>query len=123
MDWVAGKKDWREFYRLKEGLGLGTAYYSAKANNTELAEELAKQPVPKNAGPPEVDAEGFDPLMYRLAAIEDRLIVLAAQQSGDGKQPAFTPRPVFAVEKIRKRESKKRIRKMISQLVPDQPQP
>lgn len=79
---------------------------------------MAKQPRDPNEGNEPPESEGFGPLEYRLASIEDRLIVLAHIQ-GDGKQhPTFVKRPEFLVEKLRRQASKKRVRKLIAQLTP-----
>ena len=121
MDWIAGKKDWRQFYRFKQRLGMGTAYFAAKANDPELAKELAKQPrnVNSEAKPPSV--EGWTPMMDRLANIEDRLIILSGAFSGDENfNPTFVKRPEYEHEKIRKAESRKNTRRIMAQLLPHQ---
>lgn len=120
MDWIAGKKDWRQFYRFKERLGMGTAYFAAKANDPELAKELAKQPRKVGSEASEPPAEGWTPLMDRLANIEDRLIILSGSFSGGDFNPTFTARPVYEVERIRRAESKRKVRKIMAQLVPHQ---
>lgn len=117
MDWMAGKKDWREFYRFKESFGVGTHYFSAKLNDPEIAEELAKQK--KKTGPPPPPApEGFGPLRHDLADIKDLISMLAAGMSGGGQTTVLTPRPQFEYEKIRERISKKKINRMLGMLLP-----
>lgn len=118
MDWVAGKKDWREFYRLRAHLGQGTHYHSALINDPEVAEALAELPENRDQAPPA--SEGWTPLMERLASIEDRLAMLhAATVGAKGHQVVLVPRPVYEFEKLRSRRGKLRSRIMQAQLLPD----
>lgn len=117
MDWVAGLRDWREFYRIKEHLGQGTHYHSALINDPEVAEALAGLPENKNDAPPA--AEGWTPLMERLASMEDRITMLhAATVGAKGHQVVLVPRPVYEFETIRSRRGKLKSRIMQSQLLP-----
>lgn len=113
LDWVAGKYDWREFWRLKEGLKEGTEYFAAKLNDPEVAAEIAKQPRGKPSPPP---LEGWTVLRADLADIKDHLTILASSMGGG--TPTMTMRPVYEHERIREKQSSKRIRNMASKLIP-----
>ena len=116
MDWVAGRRDWREFYRIRARLREGSDYHAAVINDPEIAEALAEMPVSTDQAPP--PAEGWTPLMERLASIEDRLVLLHAAHVGS-KHVSGVPRPVYVYQTIRDHRGKIASRKMQSQLLPD----
>lgn len=118
MDWVAGRKDWRSFYRWKDRLGPGTKFHAAVMNDPDVAEELARQPVPRGSSNATPDPADWDRWSEAFARLEDRLAVVAASNSGGEVQ--LVPRPVYLVDKIRRRESQKRLRKIVSQLIPSE---
>lgn len=123
LDWVAGKYDWREFYRLKQGLGQGTRFFSAVANDPMVAEELLAKPKEKreNTGPVAPPAEGWFPWKDDLADIKDSLTAVRGALTGaQAHQMHWTPRPIYLVEKMRSEAGRKKARKMTAQLLPDQ---
>jgi hypothetical protein len=88
-----------------EHLPRTSAYHSAIAEDEELATELAKLPEQKPS-PPRL-AE-FSPELQALAEIRDLLATLInVQIARAGKRPSKVkpyPRPISAVERIRKRQ-------------------
>lgn len=124
MDWIEGKKDWREFYRLKSRLGMGTEYFSAVVNDPEIAQVMADQleaDPERRKGPTNPPAAGWFPWKDDMADIKDHLIALRAVTAGaKSHEVQFTKRPVFEVERIRRQKAVKRLRKATSMLLPHQ---
>lgn len=112
LDWVAGDRDWRQFYRFVDGLRnlRGTEYHAAWANSPEVAEELSKQPLPTKQEPSLV---GYDTLTEHLTNIEDLLIALGHAQGGSSTPPRFNPRPEYLHEKIRARRNSELLHKNV----------
>lgn len=127
MDWIAGKKDWREFYRFKARLGQGTEYFAAVVNDPVIAQQMAdemdanrfnEKPAKGSKTPP---VAGWFPWRDELADLKDHLIALRAAQTGaKPHEIQFTPRPVYLVEEIRRAKARKRLRKATSLLLPHQ---
>ncbi len=122
MDWFDFSKglSWLEFYRFKQRLGAmpGTAYHSALMRDPELAQVLADEERSRKRGPSKGPSpEGFDPLMHKLTDLEDRLIAVAASFGG-GENIQWSPRPKFLFEELADRASRKKARKLVSQLLP-----
>lgn len=115
-DWVAGRRDWREFYRIRARLREGSDYHAAVINDPEIAEALAEMPENTESAPP--PAEGWTPMMERLASIEDRLVLLHAATVG-AKHVSGVQRPVYTYQLIRDRRGKLKSRVMQSQLLPN----
>lgn len=119
MDWIAGKKDWREFYRFRARLGLGSAYFSALANDPELAAIMAERLKDRPTTPQPPSAEGWNPLRDDLADIKDHLTALRGAFTGaKSNELTFTARPKFEIEKIRRRKAVKKLRKAQKLLLP-----
>lgn len=119
MDWIAGEKDWREFYRFKQRFGLGTAYFNAVANDPEIAQLMAEQLGGAPKTPPNPSAEGWHPVRDDLADIKDHLVALRGCMTGaKAHELSFTRRPEFEVERIRRRKAVKKLRKAQAQLLP-----
>lgn len=119
MDWFTFSKDWRELYRLKQRLGVGSALHSAMSNDPDVAQQIADyQRANRGVKSKYPAAEGFDALMHKLTDVEDRLIVVAHSFGGDGSGIQWTPRPRFLSDDIADYESKKKSRKLQAMLVP-----
>jgi hypothetical protein len=104
MDWIEGKKDWREFYRLKAHLGRGTKYWAARLSDPQVIEMLAAEPEKRGRGGSTPDLEGWTPLMEALADIKDHLIaVRVAHTRSDPHSVQWSPRPVSPVAEMRDR--------------------
>lgn len=122
MDWIAGKRDWRQFWRFKDQLGPGSRYLSKLLMDPELAEEWAKQPIPVATSP---SMAGWTPLISKLTDLEDQLIALRASFSAEGAaEVKFVERPVplyvQARERLRKNISREKRHMALSQLLPGQ---
>ena len=102
-----------------EHLPRTSAYHTAIAEDEELAEELARLPEQKS-GPPRL--QEFSPEVQVLAEVRDLLATLInVQIARAGKKPSKVkpyPRPVSAVEQIRKRQRYQRHKLLVSQLLP-----
>lgn len=119
MDWIARKRDWRQFYRFKNQLGVGSAYWSAQMMNPELAAILAELPTPTPRTTPPM--RGFTPLMHALTDVKDQLIALrGAMSQARPNEISFSPRPVSKAEEMKKERSRAKRRVMLSQLLPHQ---
>lgn len=115
MDWFEGKRDWREFYRLKQGFVRGSETHTAMADDPEVAQEIAEynrkhRPKP---GPP--SPIGFN---HDLADIKDHLIAIAFSNSDGKTSPTWTPRPEYESDRIQARMSKANSRRIQAMLVP-----
>lgn len=118
LDWVRGLRDWREFYRIKSRLGQGTAYFSAVANDPEVAELLAEQPEERGGSytPP---AEGWTPLVNWMATLDDRLLMIQASVVGaKAHEYTLNPRPEYEVDRVRRKKAVRKLRKVQQQLLP-----
>ena len=110
MDWIARKKDWRQFYRFKDQLGLGTAYYSELLLDEELAAQAIEKRSPRN--PP---LRGYTPLLHRLTDIADIMLKHAvAQGGGDPNRVDGIPRPLTARDKIRDRRRQQKLDRIVA---------
>lgn len=97
MDWVARKRDWRQFVRFKAWLGRqpGSAYYARLMLDPAVAEAMEK--LPKATNPP---LRGFTPLLARLTDIGDILLKAAAANGGGDPNKARLPRPLTAADTL-----------------------
>lgn len=118
MDWIDGKRDWREFYRLREGLKRGTETHTAMANDPEFAEATAKE-IRKSRGGKSapLSPAGWDDFMHKLADIEDRLIVVSSSFGG-GSNVQFTERPKYLAQELAEQMSRKASRTLAAGLLP-----
>lgn len=117
MDWFEHKRDWREFFRLKQRFGQGSATHTAYANDPEIAAETADWMRKNKDKRTEINPEGFDAVMHKLCDLEDRLSAVAASFGGGDVTP--TRRPVYLAQKLKTEKSRSNTRKRIAQLVPD----
>ena len=102
MDWVEGKRDWREFYRWKGRLGRGTEYWASRLSDPDVVEMLAAEPEPRGSGRSTPSLAGWTPLMEALTDIKDHLIALRlAHTGGDPLSAQWAPRPVSPVAALR----------------------
>lgn len=116
MEWFEKKRDWRELYRLRQGLGVGTEWHTAMANDPDVALEIARHQrdhPPKSSKPSPV---GFDPIMHKLTDLDDRLQIVAASFGGGNFTPA--PRPEYESDRAARYLSKKNSRRIQAMLVP-----
>lgn len=122
MEWFEGSRDWREFYRLKQGFGPGTATYTALMNDPEIARELAVQRraarKSDKSGRPRVPAEGFDRYVSEFTDLKDMIAAVAS--SFGGGTPTFSPRPRYLVDDIEEQISRQKSRSLIAELIPDE---
>lgn len=91
MDWIARRKDWRQFFRFERKLAriTGGAYNSALLLDPVLAEATAKLPKAKN--PP---LHGFTRQMHLLTDIGDLIL----KQIAKDPETAALPRPLTATD-------------------------
>ncbi|GAA4399654.1 hypothetical protein GCM10023147_37340 [Tsukamurella soli] len=97
MDWMAGKKDWREFYRFKDRLGPGTDYYAAMLDDPDTVEAMLKLPPAKPGAPALRDWNWLRETLTQMTE------VIAA--SGGAK--VKLPRPESEVERRRSERSRR----------------
>lgn len=90
-DWLRGERNWLDLWDLLDGLPQGSRYRSAQLHEPAVIERLAQMPDPTNEDFP---LEGFDPLMSRLANLEDlltQLIYATARADATGAPTAARP--------------------------------
>lgn len=119
MDWFEHKRDWREFYRLKQAFGVGSHTHAAMSMDPEIAEQAAEW-ARKNRnkkGGVEIPLQGFDRYMHKLTDLQDTLTALISVQGGGDFRPA--PRPVPLAQKLASEKSRARARSRAMQLVPN----
>ena len=96
-----------------------SAYHTAIAEDEDLAEQLAGMPDQK-PGPPRL-AE-FSPEVQVLAEVRDLVATLInVQIARAGKKPSKVkpyPRPVSAVEQVRRRERYRKHTSLVAHLIP-----
>lgn len=88
---MCGERDWQDLWDLKDELGQGSRYQSAKLQEPDTIDRLASLPDSDAAAVP---LEGFDPLIARLANIEDwlaRLVFVTAHADPTGAPSALRP--------------------------------
>lgn len=124
-DWLRGERDWRQFYRFRQRLPQGGAYWAKKFGDRDLAQELwdalpADKRKPTPAGPP--DLFGWSSIAEALADIKDQLILVRVASTGSGSDSVkFTKRPVPAFEKLRREYKTGKLGNALSQLLPHDP--
>lgn len=91
MDWIARRKDWRQFFRFERKLAriTGGAYNSALLLDQEIAEANKGRPKAKN---PQLFR--FTPEMHLLTDIGDILYKQAVKDPGS----VSLPRPLTAAD-------------------------
>ena len=113
MDWVEGRKDWREFYRLKSHLGRGTKYWAARMSDPEIVELLAAQPEQRGRGSGP-SFEDWTTQKELAADIIDHLIAIrAAVSHTDPLSVQWAPRPVSPVTALRQQSKQSRLQSSI----------
>jgi hypothetical protein len=119
LDFFRDRLSAQEILDYLEHLPRTSAYHTAIAEDEVLAEQMADVPDEK-PGPPRL-AE-FSPEVQVLAEVRDLLATLInVQVARAGKKPSKMkpyPRPVSAVEQIRRRQRYQRHRSLVSQLLP-----
>jgi hypothetical protein len=111
--------DARTFLDYVEHLPRTSAYHAAVADDDELAEMLADQPEAASS-PPRLSE--FGPDVQVLAEIRDLLAsLIGVQIARAGKKPKKIkpyPRPVSAIERVRKRRQYATHRSLVERLKP-----
>ncbi|MFC9432682.1 hypothetical protein [Nocardia sp. NPDC057030] len=94
MDWIARKKDWRQFFRFEERINrfVGSAYHSALLLDPDLA--AAGDKAPRQTHPP---LWRFSNQMHLLTDIGDILYKQAVKDPAT----AALPRPLTAADHLR----------------------
>lgn len=117
------RRDWRQFYRFKEQLPMGSAYWAAKYGDEELAEEVLAQ-MPKDFERRQrktvqgVPLRGWTPLKEQLTAMNNHLILLRASMTGaDGNEVRLAPYPETAIEKLRRKKSSEKLKGVTAMLL------
>lgn len=97
LDWVARKRDWRQFFRFRDRIGLiaGSAYHSALLLDPELARQTRKMP---KAKAPQLFR--FDNTMHRLTDIGDIVLKTAIARGGGDPDAVSLPRPITAADQL-----------------------
>lgn len=98
MDWIARRKDWRQFYRLKDQFGLGTAYYSTLLLDPDIALEQDRLGLKPSKNPP---LKGFTPLIHAITDLGD---ILLKSRASDPNGVEGLPRPLTARDKFKGRK-------------------
>jgi hypothetical protein len=119
LDFFRDRLSAQEILDYLEHLPRTSAYHTAIAEDEDLAEQLAGMPDQK-PGPPRL-AE-FSPEVQVLAEVRDLVATLInVQIARAGKKPSKVkpyPRPVSAVEQIRRRERYRKHTSLVAQLIP-----
>jgi hypothetical protein len=101
MDWVAGGRDWRQLWRLKDKLPRGSHYKTAVAMDRDIALQVAK--LPESKEPPSPLEYSLD--TYLLLTIADCLqgVQAAVIAAAGADPPTVTPmqRPVTALDLVK----------------------
>jgi hypothetical protein len=118
------QRRWRELLSILEFLPRTSAYAQAMATDAELAEQVVQIP----------EAEGrstqwtrshrdYSPEVEMLSAVFDRLGELiravAATQGSRAKPPSPAPRPVSAIERVRRRAAIEKHRRLAARVLRD----
>ncbi len=98
MDWVARRRDWRQFFRLAARAGriTGSAYHEALLLDPVVAKHLEQMPRDKH---PQLFR--FDATLHRLTDIADILYKTAVAQAGGDVENANLSRPLTAIDHAR----------------------
>lgn len=111
MEWIARRKDWRQFFRFERKLAriTGGHYNSALLLDPILAEATAKLPKAKN--PPLL---GFTRQMHLLTDIGDLML----KQIAKDPQTASLPRPLTAMDKLATARRQAALNRTIARFAP-----
>jgi hypothetical protein len=112
---------WRQLLDILEYLPRTSAYAQALATDEELAEEIAAVPEDDCQAVWSRSHRDYSSEVEMLTAVFDRLgeliRVTAAVRGARGKPPAPGPRPIYAVEKYRKRKKRMTHEQLVSRLI------
>lgn len=111
LDWIAGKRSWKQFLRYAERLARipGSAYREALELNPELAGKRKKLPKAKN--PP---LFGYSAEMYLITDLADLLYKRFARDPG-----VSFPRPLTAVDHLSLAKRQAGMDRLIRSFFPD----
>ncbi|MDR2256973.1 MAG: hypothetical protein LBE25_13415 [Arthrobacter sp.] len=114
-EWVAAGR-WRPLLELIDQLPLASRYYEAFHEDPEVAEQIAREPLPERAWSPSLkDWDLQAQLLHDLTGMV-RVLVSAVQTQSAGKviRPAKGfPAPVTAAEKFRGRLEEEHARGLV----------
>ncbi|MGW4719795.1 hypothetical protein [Nocardia sp. NPDC004260] len=111
MDWIARKRDWRQFFRFERKLAriTGGAYNSALLLNPEIAEANKGKPKPKH---PQLFR--FTNEMHLLTDIGD---ILYKQAVKDPRSVSL-PRPLTAADHLSRAKRQAGMNRVVAQFSP-----
>lgn len=108
-----------------EHLPRTSAYVQALATDEEMAEQVAKLPEEDRSTSWVRSHRDYTAEVEMLTAVFDRIGELirisAAARGARGKPPAPGPRPAYAIERIRKRETRQRHDQLVTRLLKKKP--
>lgn len=107
-EWLRGERDWRNLFDLLDWVPRGGAYWSALAEDRELAEEMfdpdAPDPEPAQY-PPHF---GWTDLRADLAEMKDLILQAIYVSARSEKPPPTVPRPRPAIEVLKEQAARVR---------------
>jgi hypothetical protein len=115
---------WRKLLNILEHLPRTSAYAQALATDERLAEAIAELPEADRAVNPKWSRyhRDYSPEVEMLSAVFDRLgeliRVTGALRGAGGKSPAAAPRPVAAIEQVRKQLRIEKHRALVARVLP-----
>ena len=115
---------WRRLLNILDHLPRTSAYAQALATDEQLAELVADLPGADPGKAPKWQREHRDytPEVEMLSAVFDRIgeliRVTAAARGAGGRPPAAAPRPVAAIERVRRRVRADRHRSLVARVLP-----
>lgn len=115
------QRRWRELLNILEMLPRTSAYAQAIATDEDLAEELANYPDDRRAGKWARSHRDYSAEVEMLSAVFDRIgelvRVVAASRGARGQPAQAAPRPVSAIERVRKRMTVERHRALVARVL------
>lgn len=118
MEWR--RRRWRRLLNLIEFLPRDSAYIEALSNDEEIAQQLLDKQIPER--PPQRRMSEYSAVVEVLSLVADRIAELigtvAASRGIKPRRIQPAPRPVTALERLRKRRRRIRHRSLVSKLLP-----
>lgn len=116
------QRRWRELLSILEFLPRTSAYAQAMATDDKLAEQLSESDeATGHAGTWSRSHRDYTPEVEMLSAVFDRLgevvRVVAATMGSRSKPPSPAPRPVSAIERVRRRRAVEKHRKLAARVL------
>lgn len=125
LDFFRGKYTWRKLLVIVDHLPTGSAYWTARAADEELAEEIAEQDrqdekagrVRPPAAPPLSDMTLTNQLLMTLVDLQDVAVNrLERLLGGRPSPPRPLPRPLTAVDKAKELREATRVKDLIAEV-------